>query len=273
MNVLVTGSAGLIGREVEQLLRSEGHKVVGFDAVNGDDVRDAPKLFAAMRGCDAVVHGAAVLDEDSPDLMAVNLAGTWNVLAAAEAAQVQRVVFWSSAAALGVFKGERAPDYLPIDDAHPCYPISPYAISKYLGEEMCRLWTQRTGISTICLRPPGVFAASTYEFIIENRRADANFEWTPYWEYGAFLDVRDAARAALCALTCPGAGHIRLLLCADDISSATQSSRALAAFVHPDIEWRGGAEYETQPFKALTDTRRAKAVLGWAPLYKWRAIT
>ncbi len=273
MKILVTGSAGLIGREVEQLLRSEEHEVVGFDAVNGDDIRDASKLLAAMQGCDAVVHGAAILDEDSPDLMAVNLAGTWNVLAAAETAQVRRVVFWSSAAALGVFKGERAPDYLPLDDEHRCYPTSPYAISKYLGEEMCRLWTQKTGIFTICLRPPGVFAASTYEFIIENRRADANFEWTPYWEYGAFLDVRDAAHAALCALTCPESGHVRLLLCADDISSAAQSSHALAALIHPDVAWRGGSEYEARPFKALIDTRRAKSVLHWAPRHKWRAIT
>ena len=270
MKILLTGSAGLVGREAQSLLRSDGHEVIGFDAVNDDDIRDAPNLLRTMRDCDAVVHGAAILDEDSPDLMTVNLAGTWNVLAAAEVAQVQRVVFWSSAAALGVFKGERPPDYLPLDDAHPCYPSSPYAISKFLGEEMCRLWTQRTGISTICLRPPGVFAASIYEFIIENRRADANFEWAPYWEYGAFLDVRDAARAALCALTCPDPGHVRLLLCADDISSATQSSRALAALIHPDVAWRGGPEYEKEPFKALIDTRRAKSVLGWTPRHKWR---
>ncbi|WP_347277704.1 NAD(P)-dependent oxidoreductase [Oculatella sp. FACHB-28] len=181
------------------------------------------------------------------------------------------MVFFSSVDALGVFKGERKPDYLPLDDAHPCYPTTPYAISKKLGEEMCRFFTNSTGIPTICLRPSGVFDTGTYDFIISNRRTNPNFEWEPFWEYGAFLDVRDAADAARFALECPDPGHVTLLLNADDISSASRTSLEMAQSIHPNVEWRGGQEYEDQPYKALVDTKLAKEVLQWSPRYQWRS--
>lgn len=274
MKILVTGNAGTIGVAVEEILRDGGHEIIGFDIKNGQDILNQQQIQDYIQGCDAIVYLAALLgnSEDSAnDIMAVNLLGTWHILTAALEAKIKRIVFFSSVEALGVFKGEKPPDYLPLDDAHPCYPTTAYAISKRLGEEMCRFFTNNTGISTICLRPPGVFDAETYEFIITNRRADPDFEWNPFWEYGAFLDVRDAATAAKCASECPNPGHITLLLCADDISSASRTSREMAQSIHPNVEWRGGQEYEDQPYKALIETKLAKEVLHWIPRYKWRS--
>ena len=134
MRVLVTGSQGLIGSAVTEELENAHHTALGFDLRDGQDVLQLATLSTAMRGCDAVVHAAALLGterESADQIMEVNLLGTWNVLCAAEAAQVKRVVFLSSVDALGVFKGERPPDYLPLDDAHRCYPSTPYGISKY----------------------------------------------------------------------------------------------------------------------------------------------
>jgi nucleoside-diphosphate-sugar epimerase len=273
MKILVTGSSGLIGRETTTILRNAGHQVEEFDLTLGLDLLNASQVEAAMQGCDAVVHTAALTSEDwqnANDVMQLNLLGTWHVLHAAAQAKVQRVVYFSSVNALGIFMGAREPDYLPIDDDHPCYPTIPYGISKKLGEEMCRHWTQSTGISTICLRPPAVFGPETYKFILDYRQSYAGAEWTPYWEYGAFLDVRDAAIATLCALTCPDPGHVTLLLCADDISSSALGSRDLTQKILPHIEWRGGTEYETEPFKALINTSYAKEVLGWQPQHRWR---
>lgn len=273
MKVLVTGSEGIIGTVVKQVLQDDGHEVVGFDIANGQDICKPHHVQNAIRGCDAVVHLAALLGQEGDaanEIMAVNLLGTWHVLAAAAQVQVKRVVFFSSVDVLGVFKGERKPDYLPLDESHRCYGTTPYSISKRLGEEMCEIWTTNTGIPTICLRPPGVFNAATYEFIISNRRANPEFEWNPFWEYGAFLDVRDAAEAAKCALSCYFSGHAALLLCADDISSASRTSREMAQSLHPDVEWRGGPEYEHQPYKALVTNRRAQKVLHWRPRHKWR---
>lgn len=273
MKILVTGSSGMIGQVVCQELQNAGNGVVEFDSARGQDIRNRQHLHNTMSGCDAVVHLAALLGEENEtqeQIMSVNLVGTGNVLQAAQAANVQRVVFFSSLEALGIFRGERAPDYLPIDNEHRAYPQSPYALSKILAEQKCRQWTNRSGITSICLRLPGVFNVETYDFIRQARRENPEFEWSPFWQYGAFLDVRDAASAAICALSCEFSGHITLNLCADDISSATQSSRELAQFVFPDVEWRGGAEYEAQPFKALVENRRAKEILGWQPNYRWR---
>ena len=271
MKILVTGSSGLIGKVVCQELQTAEHEIVEFDIARGQDIFDAQQILEAMHGCRAVVHLAALLGEEnqSPEeIFSVNLTGTANVLEAAQNATIERVIFFSSMEVLGIFRGERAPDYLPIDDAHPCYPTSTYAKSKAAGEKLCHKIKDST---TICLRLPGVFTAETYNFIRAARRENPAFEWHPIWQYGAFLDVRDAATAAHCALNCEFSGHITLNLCADDVSSAALKSRELAQLICPEVEWRGGIEYESEPFKALVDNSRAKDVLGWQPRYEWRA--
>lgn len=284
MRVLVTGDRGMIGRVLSAHLHAQGDCVVGFDRVDGYDVLDRAALRAAAAGCDAIVHLAAVdAPPDGPsapiaaagsaspeEIMTVNALGTGFVLSVATGAGVRRVVFMSSVDALGIFLGERVPDYLPIDDAHPTHPRSPYALAKRLAQQMCRAFTAETGIATVCLRPPGVFAEETYTWIKDARSADPAFEWSPYWEYGAFLDVHDLASAVSCALRCPDPGHVTLLVCADDISSARLTTRELARRIMPDVLWRGGPEFERDPYRALLDTRNAHRVLGWSPQRRWR---
>ncbi len=275
MRVLVTGSRGKIGSAVSGRLCDDGFDVVELDLARGEDVRDFETVRAASSGCDATVHLAAIVRDDAEpvELMRTNLLGTWNVLHAAASEGLGRVVFFSSVNALGVFMGHREPDYLPLDDDHASYARRPYGLSKRLAEETCRAFTEETGVPTISLRLPGVLAPSDCERLRARRAADPESEWTPFWEYGAFLDVRDAAEAAYCALTCPDPGHVRLLLCAEDIS-ATRPARELVERLLPRVEWRGGEEYELDPYRALIDTSRGRAVLGWRPRVRWRdAVT
>ena len=274
MKVLITGSSGLIGSQVASDLAASDHTVVGYDLAAGQDILDPVTLRGATRGCDAVIHSAALLglpDQDDSRIMATNLQGTWNVLSAAREAGIRRVVFLSSVDALGVFKGERAPDYLPLDDAHPCYPATPYGISKLLAENMCRLFSESSGISVICLRPPGVWSDETYGWIQSRRAKRAEFEWEPFWEYGAFIDVRDLSRACICALTCKVEKFACLLVTSADISTSGRTSRELAEFVMPDVEWRGGAEFEAEPFRSLVAIENARSILGWTPRHSWQA--
>ena len=271
----MTGSVGLVGSSVVAELGALGHAVVEYDVADSRDILDLAALREATRSCDAVVHTAALLGrpgESAEQIMSVNLQGTWNVLSAAAEAPLRRVVFLSSVDALGVFKGERAPDYLPLDNEHACHPSTPYAISKRLGEEMCRFATEAHGLSVICLRPPGVWAADTYHWVEAERAKRAEFEWDPFWEYGAFLDVRDLSKACVRAVECDVQGFHCLLVASSDITTSGGTSRELVQLVHPDVEWRGGSAYDDHPFRTLVDIEPARQLLDWEPEHTWRAF-
>lgn len=117
MKVLVTGSNGLIGSHVVRALQSRGHDVRGLVRATSDrrslvgldlelvlgDVRDAAAMEAAARGCEVVIHTAAVFTfaNAGGELEAVALDGTEAVLRAAAAARVRRVVVTSSSVTRG----------------------------------------------------------------------------------------------------------------------------------------------------------------------------
>ncbi len=271
-SILVTGNKGMVGRVVEATLKAYGHDVVGFDVLDGKDIRDIDALRAEMAGCGAVVHLAALKLKHSPkDVFEVNVLGTWNVLAAGEAAGVRRIVYCSSVNALGVFLNLRAPDYLPIDDDHPCYPSNAYGVSKRMAEEMCRCFTARSNIPTICLRPPGVWTDERMRQMALKPVDDPDYERTPFWEYGCFIHASDLAEATVAALTCPGVSHEVLLVNAPDVWSGCKTSRELAKEMYPEVTWRGGSEYELEPFRPLMVTTPAQRILDWSPRIGWRS--
>jgi UDP-glucose 4-epimerase len=274
MRVLVTGNRGLIGRYVETALCDAGHQVIGFDIRDGCDIRNCAAVSGAAAGCEAIVHLAAFLppgnEKNASEVMAVNLLGTWNVLLAAKEHRVGRVIYFSSVNALGIFMGDRKPDYLPIDDYHPCYPRSPYSVSKRLAEEMCRFHTEETGAVTVCLRPPLVLGPDDYHVLRNRWKEDPESEWLPFWEYGAFLDVRDAASAALAALTRPSSGHTSLLLCADD-SMSSEPIEGMAGRLLPDVPYEAAKKGNVDPCHPLISTALAKKLLQWAPRHRWHS--
>lgn len=205
MQVLVTGSSGLVGRAVSATLGASGVAVRPFDLAQGDDLRDAEAVATAVAGCDAIVHAGALAHDTAgtPDeIVATNVLGTWHVLSAAERHGVRRVVVLSSAQVFGCAEGEGEPAYLPIDDDHPLRAARPYGMSKRLGEEMCAMWTARTGATTIVLRPVMILDDDALTRVREN---DA--------EYRAFVHVDDVADAIVRALTAEPGGHVRMTLC------------------------------------------------------------
>jgi nucleoside-diphosphate-sugar epimerase len=266
--VLLTGHRGRLGSVIGEHLRSLGHDVRGFDRTDGDDILDAGAVEKAARGAQVIVHVAG-LAGDRPAtpaaIMGANLLGTWHVLLAAEAAAIRRVVYLSSGKAIGLI--ERDPDYLPVDDDHRGLPSLPYALSKWLAEEMCAAFSARTGIETLCLRPVQVFDAESYA-------ASAGEIWRPsdggHWHLGVHIDVRDVTTACAAALTCTASLHERLLLSAADIA-AHEPTRELVARYLPDVEWRGGPEYDRDRYRTLVDIHRAQQVLGWTPRHTWPA--
>jgi UDP-glucose 4-epimerase len=268
MRVLVTGHQGLIGRAVVDRLQAGGDGVVGFDRTGGNDILDSAALLHAAEGCDAIVHLAALLGrpgESDADVMTVNVTGTWNVLAAARAAGVRRVVNFSSVNAMGIFSGNGMPDAFPIDESHACRPTTAYGISKRLGEELCRVFTLQSGISTICLRPPWVCDEARKLRELARRAADPTAEWTPFWEYGAWIDVRDLAAAVAAALTCPDPGHLVALVIGADMCS-DHSPEVLARQLLPAVP----VHAPLAPGGALVRSDLARRSFAWQPRHRWR---
>ncbi len=271
MRILVTGHRGHVGAPVARHLAGLGHEVVGFDRADGVDLLDLPQVRRATAGCAAVVHLGALAHDTagSPEqIMAVNVLGTWHVLLAAEAAGVMRVVHFSSAQVFGIAAGERLPDYFPVDDAHPRRAMRAYGLSKCLAEDLCAGFTARSGIASVSLRPVWVWDPSQYQRIETRWRCAPRSEWEPFWEYGAFVDVRDVTTAVEQALAVPLAGHHRALLCAADIA-ATAPSLAVAARLAPGVPVTGPARYRADPWRALVDCSEAETTLGWRPSYSW----
>jgi len=157
--ILVTGSAGRVGRAVAAALRMDARAVRGFDlrpsGAGGEEVvgslEDGQALSKAMEGVSAVLHLGAFMSwapEDRDRMFAVNVEGTRRLLDAAAAAGVQRFVFASS----GEVYPENRPEFLPVTEDHPLRPSSPYGLTKLLGEELVR-FHQRTGsMETVILR-------------------------------------------------------------------------------------------------------------------------
>jgi UDP-glucose 4-epimerase len=271
MRILVTGHRGNVGAPVAAWLRELGHEVTGFDLADGQDLLDLAAVREATAGCDAVVHLGAIAHDNAgrPErIMAVNVLGTWHVLLAAGDAGASRVISFSSAQVFGTAEGERLPDYLPVDDEHPRRAMRPYGLSKRLGEEVCDGWAARTGIPVVSLRPVHVWDPGYYQGIERKWQAEPASEWLPHWEFGAFVDVRDVAEAVTCALSAPVTGHLRAVLCADDIAG-TAPSLELAARLTPGVPVRRTERYVADPSLAFFDCSVARDVLGWRPAFRW----
>jgi UDP-glucose 4-epimerase len=273
MRILVTGQRGGVGAVVAGHLADQGHEIAGFDIADGQDVLDAGALRQAAAGCTAIVHLAALAHDSAgtpEQIMAVNVLGTWHALLAAQSAGVTSVVHFSSAQVFGTAEGERLPDYLPLDDAHPRRAGRPYGMSKVLSEDLCEGFSGRTGIATICLRPVHVWQPEFYQRAEMRWQADPASEWTPHWEFGAFVDARDVATAVECALAAQVSGHVRAVLCADDIA-ASAPSMEMARRLTPHVPVHGPDRYRADPHRAFVDCAIAKTVLGWQPRHRWQA--
>jgi UDP-glucose 4-epimerase len=270
MKILLTGNRGRLGPSIERQLLQDGHEVRGFDLASNDNILDAAAVAEAAAGTDTIVHVAGVAgDRGRPaaEVLSVNLAGTANVLVAAETQAVARVIYMSSGRALGLL--ERDPDYLPLDDDHRGLPSAPYALSKWLAEEMCEAFSVRTGVQTICLRPVQVFDEADYRKALSKPVAPAS---APFWPLGVHINVLDVANAVAAAVRCEAPRHARLLLCAADIASERPTLDLVAEHL-PHVRWRGGEMYQTDRYRSLVDTSKARSLLDWQPMHLWPGRT
>jgi nucleoside-diphosphate-sugar epimerase len=173
MRYLVTGGAGFIGSNIVDELVKRGQEVVVLDDLSAGKeanltavrekidlhigtITDLAAVQSACKGVDHVIHLAARTSVPRSVLNPlesnhVNIDGTLNVLVAARDAQVRRFVFAASSSAYG-----ETPT-LPKVETMPARPISPYGVTKYVGEMYAQVFGRVYGLENACLRYFNVF--------------------------------------------------------------------------------------------------------------------
>ena len=160
MKILLTGGTGSVGKAAVARLVEHGHDVMVIGRrpnlqipaarYAACDITDYPALRDHARGCQAIVHLAAIPNPsagEGQEIFRVNAEGTFNVFQAATEAGIQRVVQASSINALGLHLDLRpaSPHYFPMDEEHPCITTDAYSFSKTIIEEIGRYYWRREG--------------------------------------------------------------------------------------------------------------------------------
>ena len=172
--LLITGAEGFIGSHLTEALIRQGHSVRAFVLYNsfnswgwldhcGEDVKGKFEVFAgdirdphgvkeAMKGCDTVLHLAALIaipySYHSPDTyIDTNIKGTLNVLQAARELGVQRVIHTSTSEVYGTAR------FVPITEEHPLQGQSPYSASKIGADQLAYSFFASFGLPVVIARP------------------------------------------------------------------------------------------------------------------------
>lgn len=276
MKVLVTGGSGYVGQAVVSELAGD-HEVTVLDLRPPADHRrrfiecnvlNLAALTKAARGFEAVVHLAAIphpLTDPAQRVYRANTMGTYNALEASVRAGVERFVFCSSDSTLGFVFMRRwhLPDYLPVDEGHPLRPQDPYGLSKLVGEEICRSFTNGHGIETICLRPAYVWSPERAEQI---RRLTEEPEQLSrmLWAYNDVRDVAQAFRLAVENRLLPP--HDVFFVTADDNGTSVPSRELIRRYL-PELA-RFAAKFRGRA--SLVSNAKARRVLCYRPQHSWR---
>lgn len=174
MKILITGADGFIGSHLVETLVRQGHQVRAFVLYNSfnswgwldqcnEEVKDQFEVFAgdirdphgvrtAMKGCDAVLHLAALIaipySYHSPDTyIDTNIKGTLNVVQAAREWGVRKVVHTSTSEVYGTAR------FVPITEEHPLQGQSPYSASKIGADQIAMSFYSSFGTPITILRP------------------------------------------------------------------------------------------------------------------------
>lgn len=175
MKTLITGGAGFIGSHLAELLIGKGHEVLVIDNLLSGrlknlqsivdhpkfrfiqaDIRDAASIHPLFEGVDWVFHLAGLADivpsiEMPAQYYSTNVTGTFNVLEGSRQSGVKRVLYAASSSSYGI------PDVYPTPESSPIKPQYPYALTKFMGEELVLHWSNVYKLPAISLRLFNVF--------------------------------------------------------------------------------------------------------------------
>lgn len=286
MKAIVTGGAGFIGSHLAELLIRSGHEVRVIDNLTSGnlrnlreiadhprftfhqaDIRDVEALRPLFRDPDWVFHLAGLADivpsiEKPVQYFHTNVSGTLNVLECARAADVKRFLYAASSSSYGI------PDRYPTPETAPIQPQYPYALTKYMGEELVMHWEQLYHIPSVSLRlfnvygprsrTSGAYGAVFGVFLSQKLRGKPFTVVGDGTQSRDFTYVTDVAAAFLAAAESDISGE------AMNVGSGGHYSvNKLVELLGGDVQYipkRPG-----EPDCTFADTRKIEALLGWKP--------
>jgi NAD dependent epimerase/dehydratase len=298
MKILVTGADGFIGSHLTEALVRKGHDVRAFvlynsfnswgwldraaDDVRGGfevfagDVRDPHGVRAAMEGCEAVLHLAALIaipySYHSPDTYVdTNIKGTLNVLQAARELKLRRVIHTSTSEVYGTAR------FVPITEDHPLQAQSPYAATKTAADQLALSFHASFGLPVVVARPFNTYGprqsarAVIPTIITQIASGERTIKLGAVAPTRDFSYVADTVGGFIAALESDaGVGNVVNFGSNFEIS-ILDTVHAIAAIMKADVEVvsedarvrPAASEVE----RLWADNARAEALFGWRPAY------
>ncbi|MFA4955083.1 MAG: NAD-dependent epimerase/dehydratase family protein [Patescibacteria group bacterium] len=284
---LVTGGAGFIGSHLVDALLEAGHKVRVLDNLSTGirervnpqaefilaDITDLESIKPHFVGVEGVLHTAALpripLSIEKPvETAQANIMGTLHVLEAAHHGGVKRVVYSASSSAYG------SQEEMPLRPDMPPNPLNPYALHKYIGEKLCKQFSDFQGLETVALRyfnvygprmaDEGAYVTVISHFKRQRKAGDPLTVAGDGEQTRDFTHVFDVVRANLLALQSDKVGKGEILnVGAGEQHSINKIARFFGGPV-ANIPARQGEARHT-----CADISLTKELLGWEPQIKF----
>ncbi|WP_227762477.1 NAD-dependent 4,6-dehydratase LegB [Zhaonella formicivorans] len=300
-NILVTGADGFIGSHlVEELVRS-GYNVRAFVLYNSfnswgwldhspkeirdnldvfaGDVRDPHGIKQAMKGCNAVIHLAALIaipySYYSPDTYVdTNIKGTLNILQAARELEILKVVHTSTSEVYGTAK------FVPITEDHPLQGQSPYSASKIGADQLAMSFYYSFNTPVAIVRPFNTYGprqsarAVIPTVITQIASGKRKIKLGALHPTRDFNYVKDTVKGFIAALESDNSIGQIINIGSNYEISIGDTAKLIAEVMDVEIEIET-EEIRLRPEKSeverlWADNSKAKNLLGWEPIYSGR---